>query len=562
MDKKLQLVTTHYLNKKQADSDDGFDKLIVITKDETGKKYSQVIEEPMFSFYVTKPSVYETDKNKHNYIERDKVMRKTCYYRDLYKTMVESTKDKELLKEYYNIFKTGGSNIYNLLKDLHLDYRFHSSDMNIQDFTIHNILNKYNPDENFVSLTKAFFDIEVDGSKLKGFPKPELALAPINIITLINQENMTSYSLMLEYKHEGYKNTINKLNDIKKRLKDKYKNKINLNGLKFEFEEFSSEIDLIKRFFELINEELRPDFVCAWNISFDLVTIYNRILNLGEDPNEIMCPKDFKYKSASYKLDVKNSDPADKSDVYYILGYTVYFDLMNLYANITKPLGKKESYSLDFIAEEELGEHKDEYEGNIKTLHLDDYETFLFYNIQDVILLFLLEDKTKHLDLLYNISMMTHTRIDKALKKTVCLRNFAAQFYEEAGFVMSNNRSALFEKPESKIKGAFVADPNNMDDIGKEIIPGLKSNKLFDFASDMDFSALYPSITEAFNIAVESMDVKLFISFLNKETNEYEEKTGDFMDDFLSNDPINFCHKYYNVPNCNEMIDIISNYSK
>ena len=39
-------------------------------------------------------------------------------------------------------------------------------------------------------------------------------------------------------------------------------------------------------------------------------------------------------------------------------------------------------------------------------------------------------------------------------------------------------------------------------------------NKLFDFASDMDCSALYPSITEAFNIAVESMDVKLFISFL------------------------------------------------
>ena len=131
---------------------------------------------------------------------------------------------------------------------------------------------------------------------------------------------------------------------------------------------------------------------------------------------------------------------------------------MNLYANITKPMGKEESYSLDYIANKVVNEQKDEYEGSIKTLHFDDYETFLFYNIQDSILLMLIEEKTKHLDLLYNISMLTHTRIDKSLKKTVCLRNFASIFYEEKGYVMSNNRSSLFERPDSKIKGALTIE--------------------------------------------------------------------------------------------------------
>jgi len=575
--KDLKLFCEHYDEKYEADGinkndpkprnpdDEYFDKIMLIVKDENGKKHSQIIERPVFNFYMTSdPKDRET---YYNYISRDKVDLHKCYYKDLFYEIKDSSDEgNKRIREMFEVFKDkqlsnseGERNVHNL------PY-LHGTDMNIQDHYIHKYYLKYNPEENFVSLTKAFFDIEVDSSKLRGFPDPIEAEAPVNIITLVNQETMQVFVLILKYEHQGYLDTMNKLDKIKQRLKEKYKSKKVLDNVEYIFEEFDTELELLKRFFYLINEELRPDICVAWNISFDFVTIYHRLLKLlGEDMNsskehpkldEIMCPKDFKYKCAYYRLDTKHSDPAERSDIYNVTSYTAYIDLMCLYANITKPIGKKESYSLDAIAEEEVGIKKDEYDGSIKTLHYDDYETFLFYNINDSLLLFLIEDKTKHLDLLYNISTMTHTRIDKSLKKTVCLRNFAQQFYEKNNFVISNNRSSLFERPDSKIKGAFVADPNNIAPIGKQMNFG-KSDKIFDLATDMDFSALYPSIIECFNIAPDAIDTKLYYMKKNKDTKEFEDITSEFMDDLLSRDAINFCMKYYNFPSPNEIFDLI-----
>ena len=89
---------------------------------------------------------------------------------------------------------------------------------------------------------------------------------------------------------------------------------------------------------------------------------------------------------------------------------------------------------------------------------------------------------------------------------------------------------------------------------GKEMITG-KSNKIFDLATDMDFSSLYPSIIETFNIAPEGIDLKVFVEKINEETGEYEYITDEFMDDFLSKDTINFCKKYYGLPSYSEMIE-------
>lgn len=466
---KQQLVTTHYLNYKTANRDnkgDGYDKIILITKDENGVKHKKLCKQPKFHYYMTKPEFYQEGKY-HNYIERNKVVLRACEYKNLARDMVNNAKSNQKLYNYEFSESILSNHDFKMVSSyLHSLSYFHSSDMNIQDYYIHNFLNQHNPEDNFVSLTKAFFDIEVDSSEIKGFPNPELAEAPVNIITLINQETMQCFVLMLEYNHEGYKNTVKNLKKIEQKLRKKYESKIVLKDIEFIFEQFDTELNLLERFFYLINEVLRPDLCVAWNISFDFVTIFNRLLKLlGEDMNEdgyhpkldnIICPKDFEYKNASYYIDERHSDPAERSDSYNITAYTTYYDLMCLYANITKPMGKKESYSLDSIAEEEVGIKKDEYEGSIKTLHLDDYETFLLYNINDSILLFLIEEKTKHLDLLYNISMMTHTRLEKSLKKTICLRNYAAQFYEKNGFVMGNNHSSIYERPESKIKGALA----------------------------------------------------------------------------------------------------------
>ena len=101
-----------------------------------------------------------------------------------------------------------------------------------------------------------------------------------------------------------------------------------------------------------------------------------------------------------------------------------------------------------------------------------------------------------------------------------------------------------------------VADPNNMVNNGKQMDFG-KSNKIYDLATDMDFSALYPSLIEAFNISPNAIDLKLFFYILDHDTNEYVEKTDEFMDDLLSQDSINFCCKYYNLPKITELFDLV-----
>lgn len=452
-----QLINTIYLNKKNANSN--YSKIILITKDEKGNKNFDVIEKPQFTFAITKEEYW--DGKVRNYIEKEKVKYVKCYYDYMVDAMDKNLNDSNFSNMVQSA-KNSGYDSWNKIKDLHLDYRFHLSDKNIQDFYIDNFLKSYPQDDetvnNFFGLTKAFFDIEVDSSEIEGFPDPEKAEAPINTIGLFDEQTYTLHSFNLMYEHDGYFEVMDNKDKFIEELREKYRwieEKLGIE-IKYEIYEFNSEIELIQEFFNLINYEIKPDFLSAWNVSYDFCTIHNRILKLGYDPAEIMCPEEFPYKYVSYKLDERNQDPSEKNDTYTLTGYTMIVDLMCLYASLTKASGKRESYSLDYIGELETGMTKDVLETSIKTAHFDNYRQFLTYNIQDVIMLFMIELKTKHLDAIYSLAMMTRTRLDKTMKKTVSIRNYAELFYRKNGYVMSNNHSKLYPRTGEKIKGALT----------------------------------------------------------------------------------------------------------
>jgi len=545
-----QLITTFYLNKRQTNSSS--DAILLVTKDSEGKKEIQIIDNPEFSFYITKPE-YRDDKIK-NYIDIDKVEKITCKYKNLFSAMGEASKDKRIIDKINNAFKM--SDVRKRLNEIHCEPIFHSTDMNIQDYYIDKFLEKNPYEENMYGLTKVFFDIEVDSTGIVGFPEQTRALCPINIISLVDMSTYTVYVLMLEYDTDTFNYCIDNISDVEEKLNEKYKiieEKLNIK-LKYEYFTFEHEADLIVAFFEFINEQIKPDFAVAWNTGFDFVYIYERIRRLGMEPNIICTPKDLpnKYKCAYYNLDERNSDPAEKSDSFVVTGYTIWLDLMCLYANLRKAMGKEESYTLDYIGEKETGFRKDDLEGtNIKTAHLDNYSQFLEYNIQDSVLLMLIEEKGNNLDALYSIAMLTRTRVEKALKKTICLRNYAALFYKAKNKVISNNHSSL--KPSAgKIKGAFVADPDNIDNIGIKIVYD-KSNRIFKYVVDFDLSALYPSIIITFNISPDTMFGKIKIT--NKFTKE--DITDSFMDDYMCNDGIKFGQKYFSLPSIEDMYNYI-----
>lgn len=561
-----QIITAFY-NYRQSD---GFDKITIIYKNKNGEKDFTLVDKPTIEYALSKP---DKDPNKEiRCIRKDDCIIRKCFYKDIYKDIVEGLGD-ESLKEYMQQVYANGVSINRNLSRIHLDYRVHGSDINITDYYIHKFLKKYPYTENYFGLTKFFYDIETDGALIKGFPNPEQAAVPINIISSAFQDKdnkITVTMFVLNYgekfkelygvenpEFEKFFSKENMIPNLKK-IKEEAAKKLNvpIEELTFRIKRHDDEIKLIFDFFNTINS-FKPDFVAGWNTSkYDFPYIYNRIKVLGYEPEEIMCPSEFPYKGCSYKID-REKDATENNSRMKVNSYSIHIDQMNLYAAIRKPQGKKESYSLDYTAEQELGEHKQELDTSIKTQAYDDYFTFFLYSVTDTLLLQMLENKTKDLDTIYTIGMITSTRVEEGLKKTVSIRNLASKFYEENGYFISNNRAKLKEKKE-KIPGAFVADPELVDHVGMELIKGELSKYIFEETGDVDLSSLYPSIILALNLSPESFDRRVYIKKYDGPNqfilNNHEK---EFIDDYISKDYISIGNKYLGLPDITELSNMI-----
>lgn len=270
-------------------------------------------------------------------------------------------------------------------------------------------------------------------------------------------------------------------------------------------------------------------------------------------------------KKAYYKLDKLASDMSADSSTYETNSYTNWLDQLALYANINKPNGMLESVKLNDVGEKETGITKDVYEGSISDLHFRDYYTFILYNIKDTILAALIEYNTNMFDLLFSIVDMTRTRPSKALKKTICLRNRSSVFFENQGFVLSNNRAKVISDPNAdKIRGGFVADMTLTSRSGDILVKDkdIRSNRLFSNVCDFDLSSLYPSIIRGFNISPEGHvgQIKLkdnsMMSLPKYEDSreEYDFNT-EFISKFNSQDNVAFAQEFLGLPSLTEIAD-------
>lgn len=134
-----------------------------------------------------------------------------------------------------------------------------------------------------------------------------------------------------------------------------------------------AEYDMLHDFVESIRDE-QPDVLCAWNIDFDYTYIFNRLNKLSNVIfSDLISP-------------ISASRPGHE-ETYYPAGISIV-DMLGLYQKLT--LGKKRSYALDYIAQEDLGEQSWPETGFDK---LDD--TVKAKNQNDVRRMVSLEDKFK-----------------------------------------------------------------------------------------------------------------------------------------------------------------------
>ena len=447
------------------------------------EKRVQHITEPEYTYWMTNEGV-PVDYNKLCIEEKD-VHQITCKYIDLKKDIAEKTGNLDF---FYDNLRTGNAKDNDKLFQIPSVF---NADMHIEDFYRYRFDRLYKNEQ--FKPTKLYFDIEADTIEMKGdFPEP--GECPVNAVTLVDDINKKVYTLLLENYSNPLIDEFKKEQDIPNKIKEfvrdvvggwKQEHRNGLHEYEYKIIFYDEEIKLISDTFNVINI-IKPDFAIAWNIAFDLPYLIQRIINLGYDPADIICHKDFKVKECYYYIDKRADKFEERGDYAQVSCYSVYIDQLITFASRRKGQRAVQSFKLDYIGGLFAGVKKLDYSHittNIAKLPYLDYRTFVIYNIVDTIVQLCIENKVGDIDFVYSKSMTTNTRYGKVHRQTTYLVNRGVKDFREMGYILGNNVNKSNEK--TGFPGAFVADPCLVSKAPKLKIDG-KPTMLCDNLDDFD----------------------------------------------------------------------------
>ena len=382
---------------------------------------------------------YDNFKNKIHIWDDEKgylvlPYKKYAYVKDNYGTYVSLYGDK--LKKIYKWDK----NTKNLWE----------SDVNPETRTLVDMYT--DSDDISTNIRIGIIDIEVEVTQ--GFPDVQKAENKITSIAYYDSEVNKYFCLVL---------------DPENRLTLETKDDV-------EIEAFQEEGELLNRFYALFLQ-LRPTILTGWNtLRFDIPYLYNRATNvLGSEIADCLSP-------------IRRVNWSEYQNRYKIAGLS-QLDYLSLYKNFTYT--QKTSYRLDAIAEDELGEKKVEYEGTLNDLYDNDLDKFVEYNVHDVRLVKMLNDKLDFIDVCRGIAHVGHVPYEEVEWSSRYLEGAVLVYLKKLGIVAPNKkkdgRKDLFE--ENKFSGAYVQDPQK----GRH-----------EWIYDLDITSMYPSIIMSLNISPET----------------------------------------------------------
>ena len=319
-------------------------------------------------------------------------------------------------------------------------------------------------------------DIEVDTTFDSGFPTPEKAAVPINLITIYDTIKKVTHTWGLKNEYESSFEDC-----VYYRCKD--------------------ERDLILRFVEFWKQDY-PDIASGWNSQgFDFPYIINRFIKIfGEDFIQQLSP------TGNVRSRKVFTDMGKEMTVWSIQGIAL-LDYMDLYKTFSP--GEKESFSLNYISELELGEGKIAYNAvSLGELAQTDWKTFVDYNIQDVHLLVKLEEKLKFLEIARMLSYKGCTNFEAALGKVAIVTGAVAIQAAKQGYVIPTFPN---KNDRESYEGGYVRDPEK--GLQKAIV-------------SFDVNSLYPNTIITLNISPETKlgkvinetDKEVTISLLSGKT--------------------------------------------
>ena len=333
-------------------------------------------------------------------------------------------------------------------------------------------------EEIFKYNTPKIYFVDIETEIVDGFPDAETAPTKVLSISIVYEDKI----ILLGLKDMP--------EDMQDRIRDntnKYFKKFGIE-YKFKYLKYDDEFDMMYNFFYKMIPKM--PLITGWNfVNYDWVYLVNRSKKLKKIVNgkeytinpavSSMTNKMYKVWGAEYEMPL----------------HRMIFDYMQLYEVCDTSVKVKESSSLDFVANKLVGVEKIKYTGSLQKLYEDDFETFMYYNAVDSVLVQKIHESRNYISIIYAISSLSRIKIVDVVSQ---MNNALASLAITEGVL--RNR---FREQENIV--LFKGEKNTEENVGiaggwvKDPVQGMNQ-----WCVTYDFASLYPTSQIQWYIAPEN----------------------------------------------------------
>jgi DNA polymerase elongation subunit (family B) len=338
------------------------------------------------------------------------------------------------------------------------------------------------------NLPKIYF-IDIETEIVDGFPEPaDIKDAEGNVTKEGASTQVLSISIVYDDKIIllGLKDMPEDMQDRIHKNTNKYFEKFGAD-YKFKYVKYDDEFDMLYAFFHKMTPKM--PIMTGWNfLNYDWLYLVNRARKVTKwmDGRE-------------YRINPAESSPLKRMNKIWGTEFEVpmhrmIFDYMQLYEICDTSIKVKESSSLDFVSSKLVGVDKIKYTGSLQKLYEDDFETFMYYNAVDSVLVQKIHEARNYISIIYAISSLSRIKIVDVVSQ---MNNALASLAITEGVLRGKFRDldniVLFKEGKSDgdatLAGGWVKDP----------IVGMNR-----WCVTYDFASLYPTTQRQFFIAPEN----------------------------------------------------------
>ena len=352
-----------------------------------------------------------------------------------------------------------------------------------------------------------FIDIETAKDE-HGYSSTEDARCEVQTISIVYNDKIIVLGLKeLDKKIE--QKIIRDTNEYVKKFDTRYQ---------FKYINCKNEFDMLQYFFEKMLVSM--PCITGWNfLDYDWKYLVNRAKKLEKTVN---------YSSQPIKIKLSECSPTKKFEPVFGTSYEMpyhklIYDYMELYKKLDNSIKIKESNSLDFVSENILKlkkikvVDKNEKPIDLMELYNTDFERFVYYNTIDSVLVQLIHNKMKYVEIIFGIS---------AVAKISAMDTFSVRGNGIGSLAITEG--VLRERFRNMHNVVFLKDRNKKNNLA--VIESIEGGYVKEphrgmnrWVACYDFASLYPTAQRQFFISPENyigdidiIDDNYYIDYKNK----------------------------------------------